>query len=239
MPNNIFNLEAQARYALYVPLLMIIFAGWQSFALVWWMTFFLFFWDEFKVEFLDYEEFYEDCMEMFNLTFIEIPGLYFTHKMINKYYADKQYPEGLIQTADPYDSTSDYAQGQKFRAMDHPEWTVGGDFVLDWINNEWKHHTDVDVNNGCDLEMDDLEQYYLFLQINRPEDVAHNGNKLSLIHRQFHFSGPISLRGPSNQLAAVSAESRNSLEFHQISRRTDDFRYRYWKKNAQRKKKTV
>lgn len=85
-------------------------------ALTYWSACFLFFWDEFKIDFLDYDEFMEDCLEMFEIDLdhhLEMANAW--HTLVSDHYSQpgRSFPADMTGQQSPYDRFADFDGGRR------------------------------------------------------------------------------------------------------------------------------
>lgn len=107
----ILDAPAPLRFHLYFFFILYFVLGFPLIAGLWFATYYLFFWDEFKFDYLDYNEFLDDCLEMFRLSMDDIERGYRFTLMLKTHYAGKPVPEELILRAAP-GTSYDYEDNQ-------------------------------------------------------------------------------------------------------------------------------
>jgi hypothetical protein len=225
MVNNVFNLEGTARHHIYLSLIFI-FLGFPVAGFAYLSCIFLFYWDEFKVEFLDYDEFLEDCMEAFE--FDVSPHLYVAREWettVHKHYTQpgRSFPQELYNQADASDPSTDYQQGELMDAFDHPE-MFGVWYVAEFLQDEWQTLAEHEIEPTVQHTEEDLEWYYLYYQGERKIDIAQNNNKHLLRDLHYLWHPVINKTGTLQKLSIKSHQSLNSDLTRFLWSTPDDFR---------------
>jgi hypothetical protein len=225
MVNNIFNLEGTARHHLYLSFLFFL-IGFPVIGFAYLILIFLFYWDEFKVEFLDYDEYLEDCMEAFE--FDVTPHLAAAREwetLVTGHYSQpgRSFPQELYHQQDASDPSTDYQQGQLLDAFDHPE-MFGVWHVAELLQEEWQSLAEHDVEPTAQHTNEDLEIFYAHYNDHRKIDIAENNNK-HLLKDAYYIPYAVFNKAAASQKYCLKPKRSASNDLTQFLWTTpDDFR---------------